>query len=384
MVLLSRIARLRAFRLRAFRIPAFCVQALCTHAQQIAIALTAITAILFTTLFAAVPFAHADVLFEGYSKVLLSGEHVGYTVVRYEFDSKKQEFTVVSLLRTNAKGGNLTESIKARASSSLKPIAFQYTGLVGGKAKTIDATFAGDQMTANVHEDGKTNVVKKKLPKGTFLSSFLAYLMLQGKEGIKPGTHYGYQAIAEEDASVNSGEASIEKEEVVDGISTFRVLNNFKGTKFVSNVTAKGEVISTHSPVEQIQTELVVNTQDAITGTTFNPNNVKTLFGSVPKGEENALFRKIGAASSKGAATSSAGAGVSGDPGKASGGASGASTAGTQLGATDADDLDGAGDASEKQKTLQAHKAKAATTDAKKSGVPAGAGVTVKPKSENP
>ena len=89
----------------------------CSHGIQIAFALALALGILIAT----APHAHADVLFEGYSKVLLSGEHVGYTVVRYEFDSKKQEFTVVSLLRTNAKGGNLSESIKARASSSLKP-----------------------------------------------------------------------------------------------------------------------------------------------------------------------------------------------------------------------------------------------------------------------
>lgn len=238
------------------------------------------------------PWAKAEVLFEGYSKVLLSGEHVGYVVQRYEFDSKKKEFTTTSYLRTNAAGGNITESLKARSSASLRPISYQYTGLNGGVGKTIDATVNGDDLTAVIRENGKLQTTKKKLPKGAFLSSFLAYLMLQGKEGIKPGAKYGYQAVAEEDASPYTGEAYVEKEEIVGGITTFKVLNTFKGTQFVSNVTHKGEIIATRSPVQKIETILASNMQEAVGGMPFNANSVKMLFGSIPKGKENAIARK--------------------------------------------------------------------------------------------
>ena len=37
-------------------------------------------------------FAQADVLFEGYSKVIVNGQHTGYVISRYEFDSKKNQF----------------------------------------------------------------------------------------------------------------------------------------------------------------------------------------------------------------------------------------------------------------------------------------------------
>jgi len=236
--------------------------------------------------------ARADLLFEGYSKVMLGDAHIGYAVQRYEFDPKKKEFTAISFLRTNQSGGNITESLRARSDAALKPLSFQYTSLVGGTGKTIDASFKNDQMTATVRDKGKPGTISKKIPKGAFLSSFLAYLMLQGKEGIKTGVKYGYQAIAEEDAAVYSGEAYVAGEETFAGLSTFKVLNTFKGAQFISFVTHKGEIIGTKSPVQRISTELVPSVKEATIGQPFNAGALTTLFGAVPAGSENAITRK--------------------------------------------------------------------------------------------
>lgn len=258
---------------------------------------------LFTSTLIAANLASADVLFEGYSKVLLSGTHVGYAVQRYEFDPKKKEFSTVYYLKTGATGGNLTESLKARATASLKPISYQYTVLVGDKPKTIDATFKNDTMTAIVRENGKQESVQKKLPKGAFLASFLGYLMLQGKEGIKKGVKYGYQAIAEEDAVLYAGEAYISDEETVSGVNVFKILNTFKGSQFYSYVTHKGEAILTRSPVQQVETVLVATAAEATGGLSFNPGNLELLFGSVPKGTENVIARREGPQTPKAATT---------------------------------------------------------------------------------
>lgn len=244
------------------------------------------------SLFVSPLMARADLLFEGYSKVMLGDVHIGYAVQRYEFDPKKQEFTAISLLRTNQRGGNITESLKARSNAAFKPLGFQYTSLVGGAGKTIDASFKNDQMTATVREKGKPGTISKKIPKGAFLSSFLAYLMLQGKEGIKTGVKYGYQAIAEEDAVIYSGEAYVAGEETFAGLSTFKVLNTFKGAQFISFVTHKGEIIGTKSPVQRISTELVPSMKEATAGQPFNASTLTTLFGAIPAGSENAIARK--------------------------------------------------------------------------------------------
>lgn len=223
---------------------------------------------------------------------MLDEKHVGYVVQRFEFDNKKKEFITAYYLKTNQLGGNITESLKARSSANLKPLSYQYTELTGDKGKTIDAKFNGETMTAEIVDGGKKQTVQKKIPKGSFLSSFLAYVMLQGKEGIKPGTKYSFQAIAEEDAGLYNGEAYIKGEETIDGIGAFKVMNTFKGAQFVSYCTYKGEIIATRSPVQRISTELVTGAKEATSGLQLNSNALVQLFGHVPRGNENPVSRR--------------------------------------------------------------------------------------------
>ncbi len=234
----------------------------------------------------------ADILFEGYSTVLLDGVHVGFVVQRFEFDNKKQEFVTTYFLKTNQLGGNITESLKARASAALKPVSYQFTELVGEKSRTIDAQFKGENMTATIIAGGQRQVLQKKIPKGAFLASFLGYVMLQGREGIKKGAKYSYHAIAEEDASLYSGEAYIDSEETINGISAFKILNTFKSTQFVSYCTFKAEVIATRSPVQKISTELVASVREATAGLSLNSSTLTHLFGNVPLGAENPVSRR--------------------------------------------------------------------------------------------
>lgn len=236
--------------------------------------------------------ARGEILFEGYSKVLLDGVHVGYAVQRYEFDPKKKEFKTAYFLKTNHLAGNITESLQARASADFKPISYQFTELVGDKPRTIDAQFKGDTMTAKINQNGQTQTIQKKLPKGTFLSSFLAYVMLQGKEGIKTGAKYTYNAIAEEDANIYSGEAYVKGEETVNGIAAFKILNTYKGVQFVSYSTFKGEVIATRSPVQKVATELVAGIKEATAGFPVNSKTLTQVFGSFPKGVDNPVSRR--------------------------------------------------------------------------------------------
>lgn len=233
--------------------------------------------------------AAANALFEGYSKVLLGGVHIGFTVSRYELDPKKNEFVSTYFLKTNTLGGNVTESLKARATTGFKPVSYQYTSIVAGKTKTIDAAFKGDQMTAVVVEDGKTVTVRKTVPKGAFPSTFLGYMMLKGKEGLKPGVRYGYVAIAEEDAAVYPGEANVINAVHHGGIPALKIFVTFKGARFASFVTLKGDVLATNSPTQGLATELVAGVQEATAGQSFNPSALSALFGRVPEGKQNAL-----------------------------------------------------------------------------------------------
>jgi hypothetical protein len=235
--------------------------------------------------------AKADILFEGYSKVLSGGVHIGYSIVRYEFDNKKKQFIATTFLKTNEFGGNLTESLKAYSTDDMKPLSYQYTTLVGKDVKTIDAKVEKNKLLASVKMGNKTEKISKDLPKGSFFSSFLAYVMLRSPTGFKAETKYDFQAVAEEDGTLNPGIAMIKNQESLNGIQAYKVLNEFKGSKFISMVSDKGEVFSTKSPVQGISTELVAKPSDATNGFTLPAATLRTLFGNIPTGQMNEVSK---------------------------------------------------------------------------------------------
>jgi hypothetical protein len=249
-------------------------------------------------LFILTPFAFgADTLFEGYYKITSGDQHIGFSVIRYQFDAKEKKFTSQQMTRISTGGTDIMESLVASADETLNPISYKYTSLVGKQSKTIDAKFTKGKMTATVHETGKKNIsIKNDLKPGTFLSTFLVYTMLRSPTGIQTKSNYDYTAIAEEDATVESGQAQVLKAEKYKGFSAFRVENTFKKSKFISFVNDKGEALDTEVKDAKIQTELVPKPADAI-GMIGMPEVVaKNIFGSVPAGDKNVVseyFRNL-------------------------------------------------------------------------------------------
>jgi hypothetical protein len=58
---------------------------------------------------------HAEVLFEGYSKILSGDAPIGYVVSRYEFDGKKKQFISTYFIKTG-KGASSASAIAFRLS----------------------------------------------------------------------------------------------------------------------------------------------------------------------------------------------------------------------------------------------------------------------------
>lgn len=235
--------------------------------------------------------AHAEVLFEGYYKIMSGGNAIGYTISKYEFDAKSKKFSSTYFLKTNAQGAEITESLKAFATAELGPISYSYTSIVGKETKTIDAKFNGLKMTAEVKEGGKTKTIRKDIPKNTFLSTFLVYVMLKSKEGLKTDSNYDYSAIAEEDADVYKGVASVGKEEAFLGLKAFKVQNKFKDVPFMSYVNERGEVLGTTSVAQGVSTELVADPATATKGFPLSAGILKSLFGDVPVGKSNMVSK---------------------------------------------------------------------------------------------
>lgn len=236
--------------------------------------------------------AHADVLFEGYSKITSGGVHIGYVVSRYEYDAKKKQFLGTYFVKTGALGSDVTESVKSVADQDLNPISYEYTALVGKKAKTIDAKFSKGKMNGTLTEEGPSKTIRNDLPKGTILSNFLVYLLLKSEKGLQPGQKpFSYKAIAEEDGALQDGTATIEKEEKYRGFRAFKIKNKFKNISFISYVSERGEVLSTNSPENGIATELMAKPNDAVGTFGLSTSILKRLFGEVPLGTNNLLSK---------------------------------------------------------------------------------------------
>ncbi|KYG68845.1 hypothetical protein AZI87_06345 [Bdellovibrio bacteriovorus] len=237
--------------------------------------------------------ARAEILFEGYSKILSNDQHIGYVISRYEFDAKKKHFISTYFLKTGKGPTEVTESLKAVADSELAPVSYEYTNLAGKESKTIDAKFKNGTMSGVILSGGKTQRIEKKIPKGTFLSTFLVYLMLKSKEGLRSETNYEYQAIAEEDGAITKGQALVGKEETFNGFKVFKILNTFKDMKFLSYVNDRGEVLGTNAMGQGITTELVASPSEATANLPYSATLLKTLFGNVPIGQANVVYRSL-------------------------------------------------------------------------------------------
>lgn len=240
-----------------------------------------------------------NIMFEGYSKILLNGLHVGYAVLRYEFDPKKKQFQATYLVKTDEQGGNILESLKAVADQDLKPISYQYVSLMDKKPKTIDATFKGQKMTGVITEGSASKKLISDLPKGTGLAIFLYYLILRSPDGLKTETKYNYKAIAEEDAKVYDGIAIVGKEEKFNGLKAYKASNTFKDVSYTFYLTETGEALMTDTAAANIKTILVAKPEEAIAKFKVPSSIFTNLFGEVPAGTANAVTKTLNAESKK-------------------------------------------------------------------------------------
>ncbi|MBX3020371.1 MAG: hypothetical protein KF799_01740 [Bdellovibrionales bacterium] len=255
---------------------------------------------LFLLFFSPVAALAGEVMFEGYYVIKLEGKPIGYSIQRFEFDPKAKMFDSISFVRTKFGGKTSQESLRARANDKFEPVSYQYTSQIDNQLMSIDATFKGETMTLLKH-DGKSPTAKKetyKIPKNTFLSTFLVYKLMQNKLALNEV--YKYSGIAEEEGASYWGKAWLESRTERGPYTVFRVVNSFKGEKFISMLAAvpdpkradffiKGEALSSNSPAKNVEVELVDTPQKATEGQLVPNKILITLFGTMPTGKVNML-----------------------------------------------------------------------------------------------
>lgn len=242
----------------------------------------------------------SEIMFEGYYRIEVSGEHIGYAIQRYEYDSKAKGFTCTTFMRVKMGDKVIQESLKAKSNDKFQPLSYQYTSQVNETTKGIDATFKGQIMTLKRFEGGSNKVKNEtyKIPEGSFLSSFLMFVMLQKKLALNQA--FKYSGIAEEEGASYWGKAWLESKEVKGKQVHFRVFNMFKDEEFISRMVAipdpaeadkylKAEFQGTESPKQKLTTRLIATPNQATEGQTVPNKTLIGLFGAMPTGKVNLI-----------------------------------------------------------------------------------------------
>ena len=172
-----------------------------------------------------------EVMFEGYYRVELENKPAGYTILRYSFDPDSKSFEATSFLRVKFGEKVVQESLKAKSDDKFHPISYNYTSQVGDAVKMIDATFKGEVMTLKINDAKKIRNETYKIPKGTFLASFLPYMLLAQK--LELNENFKYSAIAEEEGNSYWGKAYLQAREVKPGMEVFTIMNKFHNEEFL-------------------------------------------------------------------------------------------------------------------------------------------------------
>lgn len=249
------------------------------------------------------PSAFAETIFEGYYKITMAGSPIGYLIQRYDLNPKEKQFVSTYYMYTKTAEATSVESLKATATSTLEPISYQYTSLSGKTSKVTDAVVTTNKnkkrhlLLKTIINGGKATTKDITLGDNTFFSTFLSHLMLNDPKGIQVGNKFSYEAVLEEDGTVEKGEVYVKSEEKEKGISAFRLLNTIKKGKrdeeqFISTVNIKGEALKTHVPVVDLVAELMSDPKEAHKNMEFNSSTIKLLFGNIPEGKINMLNKK--------------------------------------------------------------------------------------------
>jgi hypothetical protein len=229
--------------------------------------------------------------FEAYYKFYLGDKHSGYTIQRLEVNDAKKQMVSTYYCYVKTPSGSSIESLSATADLNFEPISYQYTSLVDGKPKLVDANFSNKKMTATIVENGHAKKSTLTVRQNGFLSTFLNYVIL--KNGMTTGRAYDFFALSEEDPGFHEGTASILSEQKVKGIDAYKINITYKGVEFTALVTNNGEPLGTLSPQQNASTEMVASRAEAIGSLPFNEKQISTLFKGIPEGKNNKLARGV-------------------------------------------------------------------------------------------
>ena len=223
--------------------------------------------------------AGAEVLFEGYYRVLLEKKPVGFSVLRHETTKRGFQVHQYSNVQLPSKKRTI-ETLKARSNSLLEPQSYEYTRREGEKVVFLSkGTFYKTKKLWKVVGKTSKKTFKKTFSKPPLLSAFIP-LAWSEKMRTSPKLSYAYEVFEEKKGRLVKG--SFRRTQ----LPQFWI-QDLGGVKSRLRLTERAEILETQSSQWKLKHQLVPSLE--FISQALPVKELKSVFKKLPKGNIHSL-----------------------------------------------------------------------------------------------
>ncbi len=228
--------------------------------------------------------AEARILFEGYYRIEVKGQHRGYSITRHEFDETKKERTMTYYVYRRDEGVVSQSGVRAVSREDHSPIKYSLYEWVNRASSVTEGKF-GPKTVEISAPSGKSSL--PVLP-GSYFSSMITQIMAMAvpaeyQEGLK----YTYDGFYEEAAQYDTGRIQIKRSNPFENQMIFQLISGF-GSEHVELFTFRnGEVLGSRNADIDTVTYLTPTKELALGDFKLQNASIKKVFGNIPQGATN-------------------------------------------------------------------------------------------------
>ncbi len=234
--------------------------------------------------------AHAEITFEGIFKIEKNKSHIGYAIQRVEIDDTKKR-SITLYIKTMKSGKTETTISRSYSDEEFLPLNSLFSSDETGVHESINSAFGGPSTIVNTNFDkSKANSRKDELPapEGTFLSSFLFYIVDLTKLDI--GVVKNYEAFSEEDGRYSWGKLKLVSRKSFGDKKVLQLDDFFAGESIENFVLSNGDPIGARSDFNKIVTYITSKTE-AVKDFDFPQVELTEIFKDLPEGTKNPVIQ---------------------------------------------------------------------------------------------
>lgn len=233
----------------------------------------------------------AEIVFEGFYRIERVGRHVGFSVVREEYDAVKKIRSFRYFVHTLDQDSKLRQ-IRGFSEhrENFEPILSDYREDEAGKKSRTQISFTKKSFRIKQDVDGKKTERSGELRAHEVLRT-IAHRVVHSMSFAK-GKAISYQAIRDDDGTHRKGQVQILDVNKVGSRTIFQIVDDYEFSPEESWVTDSGEIVRNRNPKAGVISFLVADLKSAAGDLSFSPSDLVPFFDSPPEGKANLLWKE--------------------------------------------------------------------------------------------